>query len=126
MSQPRPSTDKKRRAWQFGRNAETLCAWVLRLKGYQILARDFRVPVGEIDIVARRHRTLAFIEVKARADAPVVEALTPRQRRRIVRAAEAFVRARRAYAAFDMRFDVMLVRRRGWPRHLVNAWRADD
>lgn len=126
MSRSRPSTDKKRRAWQFGRNAEALCAWVLRLKGYQIVARDFRVPVGEIDIVARRHSTLVFVEVKARADAHVVEALTPHQRRRIVRAAEAFIRAHRAYAGFDMRFDVMLVRRGGWPRHLANAWRADD
>ncbi len=68
MTPPRPATDSKRRAWRFGRNAETLCAWVLRLKGYQIVARDFRVPVGEIDIVARRGRTLAFIEVKARGD----------------------------------------------------------
>ena len=120
------NADKKRRAWRFGRNAETLCAWVLRLKGYQIVERDFRVPAGEIDIIARRGGTLVFIEVKARADAYSAEALGPRQRRRIVRAAEAFLRARRAFAAFHVRFDVMLVRRGGWPRHLTNAWRADD
>ncbi len=126
MTRSDPPVDKKRRAWRFGRNAESLCAWVLRLKGYQIVARDFRVPVGEIDIVARRGRTLAFIEVKARAEEYAAEAVTPRQRRRIVRAAEAFIRARRGYAAFDVRFDVMLVRRGGWPRHFVNAWRADD
>lgn len=122
----RHGADKKRRAWRFGRNAETLCAWVLRLKGYHIVERDFRVPVGEIDIIARRGRTLAFVEVKARADGDAVEALTPRQRRRIVRAAQAFLRARRAFAGFDARFDVMLVRRGEWPRHLADAWRADD
>jgi putative endonuclease len=126
MTPSGPAVHKKRRAWRFGRNAETVCAWVLRLKGYQIVERDFRVPVGEIDIIARRGKVLAFIEVKARADESTVEALTPRQRRRIVRAAEAFLRARRAFAAFDVRFDVMLLRRRGWPRHLANAWRADD
>jgi putative endonuclease len=126
MSRARLASDKKQRAWRFGRNAETICAWVLRLKGYQIVARDFRVSVGEIDLVARRGRVLAFVEVKARADREAVEALTPRQRRRIVRAAEAFVRSRRGYRGFDLRFDVMLLRRRGWPRHLVDAWRTDD
>lgn len=126
MNRPGPAIDQKRRAWRFGRNAESLCAWVLRLKGYHIVARDFRVPVGEIDIVARRGKTLAFIEVKAREGGYAVEAVTLRQRRRIVRAAEAFLRAHRAYAALDIRFDIMLVRRGGWPRHLVNVWRADD
>lgn len=120
------ATDKKRRAWRFGRAAETLCAWVLRLKGYQIVGRGFRVPVGEIDLIARRGRTIVFIEVKARTAGDAAEALAPRQRRRIVRAAEAFLRAHRAYAVFRVRFDLMVVRRGRWPRHLVDAWRADD
>jgi len=58
-----------------------LCLWSLRLKGYRILARDYRVPMGEIDILARRGGTLVAIEVKARGDqASASEAITPRQR----------------------------------------------
>ena len=49
-----------------GRGAETLACWFLRLRGWRILARRARVPGGEVDIVARRGRTLAFVEVKAR------------------------------------------------------------
>ena len=59
---------KRRKAWKFDRFAEGLSAWGLRLKGYRILARGFRVPVGEIDIIARRGRVLVFVEVKARND----------------------------------------------------------
>lgn len=96
------------------------------LKGYRIIARDVRTPVGEIDLVARRGRTVAFIEVKARRGVNTAEALTPRQRRRIVRAARAFLQYRTGLAALDRRFDLILVRPWRWPRHLTNAWRADD
>ncbi|MFQ5985516.1 MAG: YraN family protein [Alphaproteobacteria bacterium] len=110
-------------AYRFGLHAEGLCAWRLRLKGYRILARRFRVGAGEIDIVARRGRVVAFVEVKARREAGGEEALTPRQRARIVRAAEAFLARRPELAGLDLRFDVMLVRPWGPPRHLCDAWR---
>ena len=126
MTGGRSGDADKHRAWRFGRLAETACAWVLRLKGYRIVARGFRVPVGEIDIIARRGRTLAFVEVKARADDGAPEVLTPRQRRRITRAAEAFLKARPGYRGLDLRFDLMVVGRRSPPRHVANAWRADD
>jgi putative endonuclease len=117
---------EKRQAWRFGRLAESVCAGWLRLKGYRIVARGFRVPVGEIDIIARRGRTLAFVEVKARGNDGAPEVLTPRQRRRITRAAEAFLKARPGYRGLDLRFDLMVVGRRRLPRHLADAWRADD
>ena len=117
---------KKRRAWRFGRVAEMLCAWYLRLRGYRILARGFRVPVGEIDIVARRGRTLAVIEVKARDTfATAVDALGPRQQRRIVRAAAAFLKARPGCAGLDVRFDMMLVLPWRLPVHITDAWRSE-
>jgi hypothetical protein len=62
----RLNTDRRRRAYRFGHWAETLCVWWLRLGGYRVLARRYKTPVGEIDIVARRGAALAFIEVKAR------------------------------------------------------------
>jgi putative endonuclease len=117
--------DQRRAAERYGRWAESLCALALRLRGYRILARDLRTPVGEIDLIARRGRVIAFIEVKARAEA-AGEVLTPRQRRRIVRTAELFLQNHRALAALDLRFDVMLVQRRRWPTHLRAAFRADD
>lgn len=118
------TTTLKRRAWTFGRLAESLCAWHLRLRGYRILARRFRTPVGEIDIVARRGNTLAVVEVKARTDATLaMESLAPRQRGRIQRATEAFLAARPALAELDIRFDVMVVAPWRWPGHIQDAWR---
>jgi putative endonuclease len=121
-----PTVARKRAAVRFGRWAEQLAAFLLRLKGYRILARDVRLPVGEIDLVARRGRTLAFVEVKARAAGAVPEVLTPRQQRRIVRAAAAFAGRDPRCAGCDIRFDVILLGRRPWPRHIVDAFRADD
>jgi putative endonuclease len=123
-----PSAGGNRRylAWRFGRMGEARCAWRLRLAGYRIVARDVRTPVGEIDLVARRGRTVAFVEVKARSGEGAADALTPRQRRRIVRAAAAFLAIRPTLAALDIRFDVMLVGRGLFPRHLRAAFRADD
>jgi putative endonuclease len=117
---------QRQRAERRGRRAEWLCLWLLRLKGYRILARDYRVPVGEVDILARRGRLLVAVEVKARARRDqAAEAIGPKQRRRIARAVEHFVAGRTDLAGCDMRFDVMLVAPRRLPRHLPAAWMAD-
>ena len=116
----------RRRAWRRGHWAEALCICDLTLRGYRVLARRVRYPVGEIDLVARRGRTLAVIEVKARRFAgDAAEAVTPRQRRRIARAAEWLIAERPALAGLAVRFDVMLVARWRWPRHIVAAWLQD-
>jgi len=120
------STPARLRAWRYGLAAETVCAWWLRLHGYRIVARRYRTPVGEIDLVARRGRVLAFVEVKARGDADALAAPSPRQRRRIVRAAQAFLQRHRRLAALDARFDVISVAPRRLPAHLPGAWRIDD
>jgi putative endonuclease len=118
--------EARRRAFRRGHAAEVLCLWHLRLRGYRILARRFRVPSGEIDLIARRGSVLAAIEVKARDTlATASESLTPRQRRRIARALEHFLAQRPDLAGLALRFDVMLVEPRRWPRHLVDAWRVD-
>lgn len=113
----------RRRAERFGRLAEELCAWHLRLRGYRIVARGYRCAAGEIDIVARRGRVLAIIEVKARRDvAAAAESLGRRQRRRIARAAADFTARRPHWADHFLRFDVMLVRPWRTPLHLAGAW----
>src|SRR5246500_1536875 len=113
------ATHRRQRAQRRGRFAEWLCLWHLRLRGWRILARNWRCPAGEIDILARRGRTLAVIEVKSRGDfATAVTALRPRQRRRGGRAAEVFLAARPDLAGLAVRFDVMLVEDWRLPRHL--------
>ena len=119
-------TGARQQAWRFGRIAETLCVWCLRLQGYRVLARRYRSPVGEIDIVAKRGRTVAIVEVKARARAnDAAEALTVRQRLRIARAASAFLQAHPALGTCDVRFDAMALTRWQWPLHVRDAWRPD-
>lgn len=117
------TTAQRRQAFRSGRMAETLCCWALRLKGYRIIARNWKTPVGEADIVARRGRLLAFVEVKARATHGAgIEAVSPRQQRRVRRAAEVFIAAHPALAGLDMRFDIMTIAPRSWPTHSPGAW----
>lgn len=114
----------RRRAWRLGHWAEALCIVALTLRGYRVLGRRFRYPVGEIDIVARRGRTLAVIEVKARKSLDdAAEAVGPRQRARILRATEWLLAERPSLSALQPRFDVMLVAPWRLPRHLGDAWR---
>jgi putative endonuclease len=113
-----------RAAHASGLRAEALAALLLQLKGYRILARRMKTRAGEIDLVARRGRCLVFVEVKARGDMlAAADALLMRQRARLARAAELFVSTRPAFADHDMRFDVVLIAPRSWPRHLPDAWR---
>jgi putative endonuclease len=116
----------RHRAQRRGALAEFLCRWHLRLRGWRIVACDWRCPSGEIDILARRGGVLAIIEVKSRRDlASAAASVLPRQRRRIARAASAFLLVRPDLAELALRFDVMLVAPLRPPRHLPDAWRVD-
>ncbi len=107
-----------------GRDAETLACWYLRLHGWRIIARRARAPGGEVDIVARRGRTLAFVEVKARASDTAAEfALDPYRLRRVAVAAERLA-PRFMRADDDVRIDAIFIVPRRWPRHLVNVWQG--
>lgn len=110
-----------------GRRAEAIAALFLRAKGYAIVARRARTPVGEIDIVARRGRMLAFVEVKARwrfEDA--ADAIPPNARRRLAMAARAWLSQNPRHAGYDARFDALFIVPRRWPRHLTDAFSADS
>jgi len=107
-----------------GRRAETLAAWWLRLRGWTILARRVRIPVGEVDLVARRGRIVAFVEVKARSsERDASFALDEWRLRRVAAAAEALA-PRYARAGDDIRIDAVLVVPRHFPRHLPNVWQG--
>jgi putative endonuclease len=113
---------RREEAEKGGRRAETIAAWWLRLKGWAILARRVRTPVGEVDLVARRGKTVAFVEVKARATAEQAAfALDDYRLRRVAAAAEALAH-RYARAGDDLRIDAIFVVPGRLPRHVPNVW----
>ena len=115
---------KRQRAEQGGRRAETIAAWWLRLKGWAILARRVKLRVGEVDLIARRGRVLAFVEVKARANVDEAAlALDDYRLRRVAAAAEALAH-RYARDGDDLRIDAIFVVPGRLPRHVQNVWRG--
>ena len=116
---------EKLRVYQKGHAIERMAAVYLKLKGYRILKMRYKTPGGEIDIIARRKTALAFVEVKGRQDmTAALESVTRRNRARVERAALHFIAAHPQFAAFDMRFDVVVFAPPFSFRHLDNAWRA--
>jgi putative endonuclease len=107
-----------------GRFAETVAAWLLRLRGYRILARRYATPLGEIDLVARRGDLVVFVEVKQRLDAAeALASLLPRQQARIARAAAAYLQRRPRLTGCAVRFDLVAVAPWRLPRHVQDIWR---
>jgi putative endonuclease len=98
---------------------------LLLAKGYWILARRWKSPVGEIDLIARRGRLLVFVEVKAREHFDdAAEAVTTRQQRRIIAAAEAWLARHPSGRPPEVRFDAVLVAPWRLPRHIRGAFGA--
>ncbi len=112
-------------AFRLGLSAESRAAMFLIAKGYRIVARRWKTPLGEVDIVARRLRTLVFVEVKARERADdAVEAVTERSKARIVAAAQLWLAHNPGDAQRDIRFDVVVVTPGRMPQHVANAFDA--
>lgn len=120
---PRP---ERVAAFRVGLSAESRAAAYLIAKGYRIVARRFRSPVGEVDIVARRGRVLVFVEVKARNQLDdAAESLLPRQQRRIAAAAAAWLAEHPDDIDSHIRFDAVLVAPGRIPRHIPAAFETD-
>ncbi len=114
---------ERQAAFRVGISAESRAAVLLIAKGFRILARRWRSPLGEIDIVARRRQLLVFAEVKARASLDeAAESVNERQRRRIAAAAEAWLAANPDETIRDIRFDAILVAPGTIPRHIPAAF----
>jgi putative endonuclease len=112
-------TESKRRAERRGRRGELIASLMLLVKGYRILGRRVRTPLGEIDLVAQTPGgVVCFIEVKTRDTIEdAVEALLPRQQARIARAAETFLAKNPYLRPRGVRFDTITVTRGRLPRH---------
>ena len=118
---PRRTEDGRARRSR-GRRAEALALLALLVRGYRPVARNLKTPVGEIDLVVRRGRVLAVIEVKTRGTlADAAESIRPEQQARIRRAAEWLLNRRPDLAHLTIRFDAMLVLPARWPKHLVDV-----
>jgi putative endonuclease len=109
-----------------GRRAEVLAALWLMAKGYRILGFRLRTPHGEIDLVARRGRVLAAVEVKARTSLEAaLEAVSLNQRQRLRRAIRALAARRRGLENAHVRLDLMALAPGRFPRHIPDAWSQD-
>lgn len=112
----------RKKNYTFGLKAENAAAFWLQVKGYKILERRYKTPMGEIDLIARKGNMLAFVEVKARQTKyQALESLTPSMRRRIEQAASSYI-SHNPVGDCDMRFDLVTVTPPFLIHHLDNAW----
>lgn len=113
---------KRQRAEKRGRAGEARAALWLQAKGWRILDRRRKTPLGEIDLIAKRGAVIAFVEVKWRKDAEQLDhAIDEYRLSRVAAAAEA-VAHEYAKQGEDIRVDVILLAPARLPRHIVNAW----
>lgn len=114
-------SNPRKRAYLKGYWGEKAAAWYLRLKGYEILENRLKTPVGEIDLLVRKRKTLIAVEVKTRSTLEKASlVLTTFQQKRIERALLYYLR--RKTSPLDLRFDVVLISPWRWPRHIQSAW----
>ncbi len=134
-SRQSPASPQVPSSTEKGRWGEALVARHLHDRGWTILDRNWRAGPVELDLVVRKGRILAFVEVKTRFGAGFghpLEAVTPRKRKEVERVARAWLRARGSgeLRGGVLRFDAVSVEvgPRGAPRirHFPDAWRIGD
>lgn len=110
------------KAFATGLQAEARARWLLQAKLYRVLGTRVKTPAGEVDLLAKRGRTLVLVEVKARTTLEeAAQALRPRQQERLARAGAYLLG--RTEGVDNLRFDLVLLAPGRWPRHLPDAWR---
>lgn len=115
--------------YEKGMLSERIAAFFLIAKGYRIRERRYKTRHGEIDLIATKGKTIAFVEVKSRRSyAEGVEAISPKSQRRIQAAAEHYMQrhgsGKTALSDYVWRFDAVVVRTGRLPYHLKDAWRS--
>lgn len=109
-------------AEKLGRRGESIAAWFLRLKGWRVVAMRVKTPRGEVDLIARRGKTIAFVEVKARANVRDLATAIDAYRLRRVAAAAEILLPKYGKECENMQIDVIMVAPWRWPNHLPNVW----
>ena len=114
----------RQQAERRGRLAERYAALWLQMKAYSVLAHRVKLPMGEIDLIARRGETLAFIEVKQRQTLERAQTAVPDLAwRRISRAAEVWAGRHPQLQKLDWRYDLVAITPWALPRHFPDFWR---
>ena len=107
------------KAYRQGHGAEWVAALYLMLKGYQILGFRLKTKAGEIDILARKGRALAVVEVKRRTTRDgALLAVQDDQYGRLLRAGLAVQGSRPSLHGLELRIDLLALAPGHWPRHL--------
>ena len=97
---------------------------LLLVKGFRPIARRYKTPLGEIDLIVKRGRTIAFVEVKARAlERDALESVGAGSERRIVDGADLWLAKHPAAAGFNFRYDMVVLLPWRLPRHIPDAFR---
>lgn len=113
----------RQNAQKYGLFAETLAAFALRIKGYKIVARNFKTKLGEIDIIARKGDLVAIVEVKARKSLQAsVDSVGYQSTQRIQNAADLWLAKQADAHLISMRFDIVAVQPKKWPVHIKDAF----
>lgn len=127
----------RRAARSYGMRAETLACLLLMAKGYRIMARNYTIKGGEIDVIARRGQTIAFVEVKARPSFEQASfAIQAQKVRRISLAARVWLGRNPWAAGYTWRGDAVFIApimpfkavswrvslKVSWPQHLIAAF----
>ena len=121
-----PRVHRGRRAHALGVAAEEAASAALERDGWNVRARRLRTDAGEVDLIAEQDGLLAIIEVKARPTlAGAALALTERQRRRLLAAAEIVLAGHPEWGARGVRFDMLLVDAAGAVRRIADAFRVE-
>ena len=113
---------QRQRADRRGREAEDRVAEWLAARGWEVLAKRRKTPLGEIDLICREGTCTVFVEVKWRKSAEGLDLAIDEYRLRRVAAAAESVAHEYAGETGDMRIDVILLAPGCQPRHIVNAW----
>ena len=115
---------KRKQAERRGRWAEHYASIWLQMQGYSVLAQRVRLPVGEVDLIARRGPVLAFVEVKQRQTLDVAQNAVPTKSwQRIARAGEAWSQRDPQYQSLDWRYDLIAIAPWALPKHYKDFWR---
>lgn len=116
-------TSKKQKAEKFGKRGEFFARVFLRLKFYRIMNKNYKTPFGEIDIIAKRGKSIVFVEVKIRKNQNnLEEALLAVNKRRISKAANYFIAQNPFLTNNDLRFDVIFLAPNLFPHHIISAF----
>ncbi len=110
----------------FGYEAELSVAKDYEERDYSVIAQRYKTKYGEIDLIAVKGKMVAFIEVKARRNNVFQNCLEPKQIKRNIAAAKAFLNLNPQYSDMELRYDLALVKRDKIIEEIIEGAILDD